>query len=69
MSLRKKTIFLILTTNFILVVVLYAVLAQNWFQTIFSFEQSAIQRDLARVAGTLKHELDSLSAAAADWSI
>ncbi|MCX8062151.1 MAG: PAS domain S-box protein, partial [Anaerolineales bacterium] len=69
MSLRKKTVLLILTTNLILVAVLYGVFAQNWFQTILNFERSAIQRDLDRVAGTLNHELDTLSAVVADWSI
>jgi len=68
MSLRNKALILILTTNLLLVVILYGVFAQNWFHTIVRYEQNAIQQDLRRVENTIERELDNLSAITGDWA-
>ncbi|GAB4480444.1 MAG: hypothetical protein Kow0088_22040 [Anaerolineales bacterium] len=68
LSLRYKTILLILTTNLLLVAIIYGVFARNWFNTIVSYERSAIQSDLKRIENTLETELENLSVITADWS-
>ena len=69
MSLRARALSLVFITNLILVATLYAVFAQNWLQTIYRYEQNAIQRDLQRVEKALERELDNLSAITGDWAI
>ena len=68
MSLRARALSLVFITNLILVATLYAVFAQNWFETIHRYEQNAIQQDLQRVENAIGRELDNLSAITGDWA-
>lgn len=68
MSLRSKALALILATNLVLVAILYAVFARNWFKTIERYEQNAIQQDLRQVEKAIERELINLSASTGDWA-